>query len=222
MNNKVLFRCALLLVALLVQPVLAQEIKGNVAKGEKLADQCVGCHGIKGYHASFPEIYRVPMLFGQGEKYIVSALSAYKRGERKHPTMRGVSGTLNEQDMADLAAYYSSTHTPTHVAQGSGPVPEHAEAAIELVKKGGCQACHGENFNKPVDPTYPKVAGQYADYIAVALRAYKTEGNGLVGRSNGIMGGVAKQFSNTEIRMLAEYVASLPGDLETIPQKAFK
>jgi cytochrome c553 len=222
MNNKVLFRCALLLVAALVQPLFAQDIKGNAAKGEKLSDQCVGCHGIKGYHASFPEIYHVPMLFGQSEKYIASALSAYKRGERKHPTMRGVAGVLTDQDMADLASYYSTTRTTGHVAQASGQSPEHTEAGLELVKKAGCQACHGENFNKPIDPSYPKIAGQYADYIAVALRAYKTEGNGLVGRGNAVMGGVAKQFSNAEIKILAEYVASLPGDLETIPQKAFK
>jgi cytochrome c553 len=222
MNTKALFRCALLLAVALVQPVLAQDIKGTAAKGEKLAVQCVGCHGIKGYHASFPEIYHVPMLFGQGEKYLVSALSAYKRGERKHPTMRGVAGVLNEQDMADLAAYYATTQTPTHVASASGRSPEHADAAMELVKKGGCQSCHGENLSKPIDPAYPKIAGQYADYIAVALRAYKTEGNNVVGRGNAVMGGIAKQFSNQEIKMLSDYVASLPGDLETIPQKAFK
>lgn len=222
MNKKALFRCALLLVAALAQPVVAQQIKGNAAKGEKLDNQCVGCHGIKGYHASFPEIYRVPMLFGQSEKYIVSALSAYKRGDRKHPTMRGVADGLDDQDMADLASYYSTTHTPTHVAQASGEVPAHPEAAMELVKKGGCQGCHGENFSKPVDPGYPKVAGQYSDYIAVALREYKTEGSSFVGRGNPIMGGIAKQFTNAEIRMIADYVASLPGDLETIPQKAFK
>ncbi len=222
MNKKALFRCALFLAALLVQPVFAQDIKANAAHGEKLSDQCVGCHGIKGYHASFPEIYRVPMLFGQGEKYLVSALSAYKRGERKHPTMRGVAGSLNDQDMADLALYYSTTRTPSHVAQGSGSAPEHADAALELVKKAGCQGGHGENFNKPIDPAYPKLAGQYADYLAAALRAYKTEGNGMVGRGNAVMGGIAKQFSNAEIKVLSEYVASLPGELETIPQKAFK
>ena len=222
MNKKALFRCVLLVAATLVLPVFAQEIKGNAAHGEKLSDQCVGCHGIKGYRASFPEIYHVPMLFGQGEKYIVSALSAYKRGERKHPTMRGVASNLNDQDMADLAIYYSGTHTPSHMAQASGQSPEHIDAALELVKKAGCLGCHGENFNKPIDPAYPKLAGQYADYLAGALRAYKTEGNALVGRGNAVMGGIAKQFSNSEIKMLAEYVASLPGDLETIPQKAFK
>ena len=64
---------------------------------------CIGCHGIKGYQASFPEIHKVPMIAGQGAKYIVAALTAYKKGERKHPAMRGIAASLSDQDMADLA-----------------------------------------------------------------------------------------------------------------------
>lgn len=76
------------------------------AAGTKLA-MCVGCHGIPGYKASFPEVYQVPMIGGQSAKYIENALKAYRKGERKHPTMRGVAGGLTDQDIADLAAYYS-------------------------------------------------------------------------------------------------------------------
>jgi MoxR-like ATPase len=63
----------------------------------------------------------------------------------------------------------------------------------ELLKKGTCVACHGDNFSKPIDPSYPKIAGQHADYLFVALKAYKTEGHATWGRSNAIMGGMAKQ-----------------------------
>jgi cytochrome c553 len=59
-----------------------------------------------GYQASFPEVHKVPMISGQGAKYIVAALTAYKKGERKHPTMRGIAASLSEQDMADLGAFY--------------------------------------------------------------------------------------------------------------------
>ncbi|HJV94749.1 MAG TPA: cytochrome c4, partial [Albitalea sp.] len=59
--------------------------------GEKKAAMCIGCHGIPGYQASFPEVHKVPMIAGQGAKYIVSALSAYKKGDRKHPTMRAIA-----------------------------------------------------------------------------------------------------------------------------------
>ncbi len=221
MNKFQIVRCALLVALAALQSTFAQEVKGSAAAGEKKVAQCIGCHGITGYRASFPEIYRVPMIFGQGEKYIISALGAYKRGERKHPTMRGVVDNLGDQDIADLAAYYSTTSTPSHSPSASGNAVN-VQAALELVKKGGCQACHGENFNKPVDPLYPKVAGQYPDYLAVALKSYKTDGSAVVGRGNAIMGGMVKQFSNAELRVIAAYVASLPGDLETIPQKKFK
>src|SRR5450830_1814735 len=86
----------------------AQEIKGDIKAGEKKIAMCIGCHGIQGYQASFPEVYKVPMISGQGAKYIVSALSAYKKGDRKHPTMRGIAAGLSDQDIADVAAYYEA------------------------------------------------------------------------------------------------------------------
>jgi len=83
-------------------------------------------------------------------------------------------------------------------------------------------SCHGANFSQPIDPTYPKIAGQHADYLFVALKSYKTEGKALWGRGHPIMGGVAKQFSNAELKELANYVSSLPGVLKTLPQAKFK
>ena len=81
---------------------------------------------------------------------------------------------------------------------------------------------HGDNFNKPIDPSYPKVGGQPADYLFVALKSYKVEGQATWGRANGIMGGIAKQFSNAELKALAGYVASLPAEVQTVPQKKFR
>lgn len=77
------------------------------AAGTKVA-MCVGCHGIPGYKTSFPEVYQVPMIGGQSAKYIESALHAYKKGERKHPSMQGIAAGLTDQDIADLAAYYAA------------------------------------------------------------------------------------------------------------------
>ena len=65
--------------------------------GEKKAAMCIGCHGIAGYQASFPEVHKVPMISGQNAKYIAAALNAYKKGERKHPTMRGIAGPSNSE-----------------------------------------------------------------------------------------------------------------------------
>ena len=78
----------------------------DAAAGEKKAAMCIGCHGIAGYQSSFPEIYKVPKIAGQGAKYIVAALGEYKKGDRKHPSMRGIAGSLSDKDMADLGAYY--------------------------------------------------------------------------------------------------------------------
>jgi cytochrome c553 len=191
---------------------------GDPASGQKKAAMCIGCHGIPGYRASFPEIHQVPMISGQGAKYIVSALNAYKKGERKHPTMRGIAGSLSDQDIADVAAFYASHQAPASTAVAPAPTA----AVAELLKKGNCASCHGEGLNKPIDGTYPKLAGQHADYLFVALKAYKTENNANVGRANAIMGGMAKPFSNAELKSLADYIGSLPSDLQVVPNAKFR
>ena len=188
--------------------------------GKKKAAMCIGCHGIPGYQASFPEIHKVPMISGQGDKYIVAALTAYKKGERKHPTMRSIAVSLTDQDMADLAAFYATNAGASVTAGGAAATPP-AEVA-ELLTKGNCASCHGDNFSKPIDPSYPKLAGQHADYLYVALKAYQTEGNPQVGRGNAIMAGMAKPFSHAELKKIAGYLATLPTDLKTVPESRFR
>jgi cytochrome c553 len=87
-----------------------------------------------------------------------------------------------------------------------------------LLQKGACISCHGENFNKPVDPSYPKIAGQHKDYLFVALKSYKVENQNTWGRNNGVMGGIAKQFTNAELKAMSAYIASLDGEMKVIPQ----
>ncbi len=95
-------------VALLSTNLMAQEIKGNAAAAGTKTSMCIGCHGIPGYKASFPNVYSVPKIGGQSEKYLVNALNAYKKGERSHPSMKGIAWSLSDQDIADLAAYYAA------------------------------------------------------------------------------------------------------------------
>jgi cytochrome c553 len=202
--------------------VSAQEIKGDAKVGQSKASMCIGCHGIIGYQASFPEIYKVPKISGQGAKFIISSLNAYQKGERKHPTMRGVAQSLSDQDMADLAAYYSTHGVVEGATLAAKPSKEPSPQVAALLKKAACISCHGENFAKPISPDYPKIAGQHSDYLYVALKAYKTEGNPQIGRSNGVMAGMVKQFSNSELKEIAKYVSSLEGDLKTVPQSKFR
>jgi cytochrome c553 len=82
---------------------------GDAAAGAKKNFQCQGCHGIPGWKTAFPEIYQVPKLGGQKAPYLVSALKAYKTGDRDHPTMRAIAADLSDQDMEDIAAYYAQT-----------------------------------------------------------------------------------------------------------------
>lgn len=79
--------------------------------------------------------------------------------------------------------------------------------------KFNCAACHGADYNTPIDPSYPKIAGQHRDYLAQSLIAYKRGGDGPNGRGNAIMGAQVKPLSNQDIQNIAAYLHSLPGSL---------
>ncbi|HCE10934.1 MAG TPA: cytochrome C [Oxalobacteraceae bacterium] len=98
---------ALLALAGTAHLAAAADVVGNAEAAKNKIATCIGCHGIPGYKSTFPEVYQVPMIGGQSRKYIENALKEYRQGERNHPTMRGVAGSLTDQDIADLAAYYS-------------------------------------------------------------------------------------------------------------------
>ena len=209
------------LVSLVTVTAQAQELKGDAKAGQAINAMCIGCHGIKGYQASFPEVYKVPMISGQNAKYIVSALNAYKKGERKHPTMRGIAEALTDQNIVDLAAYYS-----VHGVVEGQSAPKEAKApsaqVAALLGKANCASCHGANFSTPIDPSYPKIGGQHADYLFVALKSYKNESNAIVGRGNAIMAGMAKQYSNAELKQIANYLATVQGEVKVEPQSRWR
>ncbi len=226
MNKFLTTTCALagaFLAVSVATSALAQNAGGDAKAGQGKVAMCIGCHGIPGYQASFPEVYKVPKISGQGEKYIAAALTAYRGGDRKHPTMRGIADSLSDQDIADVSAYYAASGR-SRDDQPLADKPSRAPSAevAALLQKGACVSCHGANFAKPIDPGYPHLAGQNADYLFVALKSYKVENNASVGRSNGIMAGVAKQFSNAELKALANYIGSIDGDLKTVPQSRFR
>ncbi len=82
---------------------------GNKTDGKIKVYTCTGCHGIPGYVNAYPQ-YKVPKIHAQNEAYIVAALTAYRNGERSHPTMRAQGESMTDQDIADIAAYLSETH----------------------------------------------------------------------------------------------------------------
>ena len=104
--------------------------------------------------------------------------------------------------LAFLAAISFSANAAGNIAAG--------KAAAE---KYNCASCHGKDFNSPIDPSYPKLAGQHQDYLQHALIAYQRGTAGPNGRGNAIMGGMAKPLTRAEINDLAAYLHSLPGAL---------
>ena len=224
--NKLFTSIFALAVSSMTFASLAQDIKGDAKAGQTKNAMCIGCHGIKGYQASFPEVYKVPMISGQGASYISSALQAYKKGDRKHPTMRAVAVTLTDQDIADLSAYYSGHGVVAGAELPAKPANEPSAEVQALLNKANCASCHGANYNKPVDPSYPKIGGQHADYLFVALKSYKNDNagnaNAKVGRAHPIMGAMAKQYTNAELKTLSNYLSSLPGEVKVVPESRFR
>lgn len=102
-----------LVVAAVLAIASTAQAAGDAAAGAKKVYQCQGCHGIVGWKTAFPEVYHVPKLGGQNAAYIIAALKEYKDGQRDFATMRAVAGTLSDQDMQDIAAYYSGAGSKT-------------------------------------------------------------------------------------------------------------
>jgi cytochrome c553 len=174
--------------------------EGDPARGQARAQMCEGCHGIVDYRTAYPQVYPVPKIGGQGTAYIVKSLQDYKTGARKHPTMRGIAATLSDQDMADLAAYYT----------GKAPLSTGTTPASDGIGKKkadeACAACHGPEGNKPITPETPRLADQQYGYLVQALTDYH---NGT--RDNAVMSAMAKPLTEKEIRDLATYFSTQQG-----------
>ena len=182
--------------AFLASPAAAQ---GDAERGAKLAYTCQGCHGIEGYRNAYPS-YRVPKLGGQKAAYLVAALQGYRDGTREHATMQAQASSMTDQEMQDLAAYFSSIANETVAAGGTDT------AGIEAAST--CIACHGQN-GISVSPNWPTLAGQYEDYLRHALNQYR-DGT----RKNPVMAQMAAPLTDADVQVLARYYASLEG-LET-------
>ena len=113
MKNKRLLNSAMLLtlaVGVAVGMTVATGVRagGDAKAGSVKAIPCMGCHAIPGYSNVYPT-YHVPRVGGQHAEYIVAALKAYKSKERSHPTMQAQASSLSEDDMTDIAAFFSSS-----------------------------------------------------------------------------------------------------------------
>jgi cytochrome c553 len=195
----------LVVLALAPIAVLAQAPTGDATRGKALAYTCNGCHAIPNYKNVYPT-YSVPKLHGQRPEYLVSALKAYKSGERSHGTMHSQASSMNEQDMADVAVYLAGSEVLT---ASKNDVPATARPKATEV----CLACHGTN-GVGITADYPTIAGQHKDYIERALHDYQKGG-----RKNPVLAGMAATLTPADIEQLATYYSSQSPSLATVPKK---
>lgn len=106
-TSRIFSRGFLGLVVSALLPVSLASAAGDPAAGAQKAYTCLGCHGVKHYVNTYPT-YHVPRIAGQHEAYLIAALQAYRAKTRPHPTMQANSGSLSDQDIADLAAWFSA------------------------------------------------------------------------------------------------------------------
>jgi cytochrome c553 len=174
------------------------ELQGDPRRGKAISYTCLGCHGIDGYRNAYPN-YSVPKLEGQNPQYLSAALHGYRDGDRSHLTMHDQASTLSDQDIADIAAFFSGTPL-----KPTGKTPASVPKAAML-----CTSCHGAD-GVAVAVIYPSLAGQHEDYLERALDEYQKGG-----RKNPIMKGFAANLKGDDIAVIAEYFSGLSPSLHT-------
>jgi cytochrome c553 len=199
---------ALLLAA--ATPALAQP--GDAARGEASAAVCIACHQADGSGMNVPGGESWPRLAGMDADYMVKQLHDIKAGKRENATMMPFANMLDDQQIADVSAYYSQM--PVTEADG-GDVEEQVLARGEQLALRGdwdeyivsCKSCHGPG-NQGVGSTFPGIAGQHAGYIENQLHAWQ-EGSRANDPQN-LMGAIAERMSDEDIHAVAAWLASQP------------
>jgi len=210
MASRIRFIASLAILAVAVTAPLAAQAQapvGDAKRGQTLSYTCNGCHAISNYKNAYPT-YSVPKLQGQRPEYLVAALKEYKSGDRSHGTMHSQASSMNEQDMADVAAYLAG---PDVLTKSANDVPASARPKVTET----CLACHGTN-GVGITADYPTLAGQHRDYIERALHEYQKGG-----RKNPIMMGMVTTLTPEEIEAVAAYYSGLTPSLEVVKKRNF-
>lgn len=219
MNKKCLSRFGLLMgISLVTGGALAQQ--GDAERGQAAAATCTACHQADGSGMNVPNGESWPRLAGLNADYIAKQLHDFKAGQRQNATMVTFANMLDDQQIADVAEYYSQM--PLTPGQGDDEADEALLArGQQLAERGdwnayivSCQSCHGPG-GTGVGSTFPGVASQHAGYISAQLTAWKNET-----RSNdpqNLMGAIAKRMSDDDIQAVSAWYATQPGseDQET-------
>jgi cytochrome c553 len=201
-----------LLICLVLGVSGAALAQGNAEEGQKKSVACGACHGADGNSV----IDMNPKLAGQYAGYIVKQLKEFKLASqtdgkqgRNNAIMNGMAAALSEEDMLDIAAYFSSQKA------SPGEAPEDVVAAGQKLYRGGdtergvtaCIACHGPHGDGTSLSGFPDISGQHAAYLKTQLESFRS---GVRNNShNGMMGDIAKRLSDDDIEILSKYIEGL-------------
>lgn len=176
---------------------------GDPASGREKSSVCAGCHGEDGNSA----VPVFPKLAGQHPSYIVKQLAEFKSQKRVEPTMNAMAEPLSEDDMKDMAAFYSSK-------QGTIESGEANKAGEKLYRTGNpetgvpaCTGCHSPNGTGNPQAVFPKLQGQQAGYVEKTLHDFKAGER--ANDMNAMMRSVAAKMSDAEISAVAQFVSTL-------------
>jgi len=198
---------AVVLTAAFALPAAANEAaakpKADLAKGQEKAATCMACHvadGTRGQPAN-------PILQGQHADYIVKQLTEFKAGKRANAIMQGMAAALTPEDMANVAAFYSSKPAVPGAARNKDTV-----ALGEKIYRGGiaakqvpaCAGCHNPT-GAGIPAQYPRLGGQHADYTEAQLTSFRAGARG----NSAQMAAIAARMSDKEIKAVSDYIAGL-------------
>lgn len=179
---------------------------GDKAAGKQKAATCAGCHGVDG-NSTNPDW---PSLAGQSAEYLVKQMQDFKKGdERKDAVMQPQVANLSDQDMADIAAYFSGN------AIKPGMADEKVVAVGEAMYRGGnpatgvaaCMGCHGPNGTGNPAAKFPQLSGQHAKYTAKQLRDFRSGER--LNDAGKMMRNMALRMTDPEIEAVSQYIAGL-------------
>jgi len=179
---------------LLAGSLSAEELQGDREAGRTLAGQCRTCHGLDG----FARIPIAPHIGGEPAAYVAAQLTAFREGTREHEMMSIVAQSLTDQNIADLAAWYSGHQVTATLTADPANAPEQ------------CVGCHGEDGIHLIDEA-PNLAGETNIYIDTQLKAFRTGK-----RVHEIMTPIASEMTDEEIRAVANWYAAVKLEINSV------
>lgn len=198
-------RCLLFVAVVLCLSAFNGHAEGDAQAGKAKTKSCAICHGQDG-NSTTPQW---PKIAGQHANYLEEQLIGFRSGVRIGKVMNEMAGELSDQDIEDLAAYFSQ-QTPVLGETDPKLLPHGRKVyrgGIAEAELPACMACHGPNGQGNPGSAYPLLSGQHAEYIYIALQGYA---DGLVeGKNSYMMTDIARRMTDRDMRAVATYVEGL-------------